>query len=223
MSVLEPETQPRDAVFWDVADINREFLALLTDPDLDPAGGGLGLEPGVLAALRGLSPEGLDRLAACPVVLAEFRPLPGRSGAGRLEVHSPTLQELPADGSRSIAALGSPEWRTRLRSFADRLLTCMWQASKQPGYFASFCMGLDARSAERLSALSFGHTSRYSATAWVTLRARLGEHPTCWHDLIRSMRARDHSRQHAAQLSLIPLTIAERVSLRANPNRRLFR
>lgn len=193
MSVMRSEMTQRAALSDEIAAINREFLRLLVAPALAGEARVLGLDQSVLASLRRLNAQQLAQLAATPLLLVEFRPLPGEGTAEAAQDYSPVTLD--------------PEWREALRRFADHLLTCMWQFARQNPSFVAFTLGLDREASLRLAAVGFTGLSRLAAPACSGLRARLGDHQSCWPDLVRAARQGEPAALESARLSLIPMSL----------------
>jgi hypothetical protein len=180
----------------ELIDINREFLRLATDPAVGGIPSLLGLPATTLANLRALSPLELDAVAETPLLLVEFHPLPGLSSYDSIADSPPFPPDLPAN------------WRREAEGFANRLLACIWQATRQDRLLTTFCIGIDTERHRKLADLSFGRISQNSATALRSLRVRLADHPSFWNDLVHSIRSGNPTQQNASRLAMIPLTIA---------------
>jgi hypothetical protein len=197
MPLRDAGIHPITAEIAAINDINRSFLQVLTHPATRGLPQLLGLDGGVLEALHQLDSQQLDKVASSPLLLAEFSSVPG-------EVHSNCV----AEPHQSFAAAGK-EWERQLHSFADRLLTCLWQAARHDKLLASFCLGFDADKCNDLAHLSFTKISHCSDQAAGCLQARLGSHPRFWADLIRAVRTGTSAQQIASQLAGIQLSILE--------------
>jgi len=179
-----------------LTDMNKEFLRLLTDPATAATHNLLGLAPEAIAGLRHLSAAQLDRVAAVPVLLAEFEPLPGLPEFASVADAAP----LPAGVS--------PSWQREAEAFANRLLACIWQSARQDHLLTAFCIGIDPDRHRRIAESSFGSISHSSERTLRCLRVRLGSHPTFWSDLILSIRQGTDDQQVASRLAMIPLSVA---------------
>jgi len=193
MSALHRETLEPRTLRAEISAINREFLRLLTHPALNTERPLLGLEPGVLASLRCLRPEQLQRLAATPLLLVEFQSL---RDVGAAEAPVPYLLDA-TDGV----------WRAELRRFTDHVLTCLWQFARLNPSFVAFTLGLDREASQRLAAVGFTGLTRLAEPAYAGLRARLSHHQCCWPDLVRAARSGAQPTLDYARLSLIPMSL----------------
>ena len=180
-----------------IADINRDFLRLLVHPATRKHGDLLGLQQPLLDGLRRLDSDQLQRVADVPVLLAEFTMLRAPAGV--------------ADDGYAAAQIAD-DWLQELRSFADRLLTCIWQATRHDELMAAFCIGCNTDKRAALAELSFAAIRRLSGRSAHSLRVRLATHPCVWSDLIRSVRSGNSTQQMVAQLAVIQLSLAPRWS-----------
>lgn len=180
---------------WEIKDINREFLHLLTHPEAASSSALLGLQGVALAGLRRLSPGQLDSLAAVPLLLTEFGAFPGQA---EVRENPP----LPADHIPT-----SVIWQAELSSFANRLMTCIWQTARHDPLLAALYMGISRRHCQEISQQSFSAVSRYGGHAAESLRVRLSTHPHFWCDLVRCMTTGNPDQQVAARLSLLQLSV----------------
>jgi hypothetical protein len=188
---------PLTAEIAAISDINRAFLNVLTHPGTRGLPQLLGLDGAVLEALHQLDPAQLDKVALSPLLLAEFNSVPGEAqSTGVAEPH------------QSFAAAGK-DWERELHRFADRLLTCLWQAARHDKLLASFCLGFDGDKCSELAHLSFTKISYCTDQAAGCLQARLSSHPRFWADLIRTVRSGNSTQQTASLLSGIQLSILE--------------
>ena len=193
MSLIHREMPERLALCAEIRAINREFLRLLTHPAARQERPVLGLETAVLIGLRRLNPDQLERLAATPMLLVEFRSLLGDGAA-----------EAPVD---YVLDTADATWREELRRFADHLLTCLWQFARHNPSFVAFSLGLDREASQRLAAVGFRGLGRLSEPAYASLRARLSDHQCCWPDLVRAARTGAQPTLDYARLSLIPMSL----------------
>ena len=184
------------AIQAEITAINREFLGLLIHPRLAEGTGVLGLASHTLASVRRLSVEDIDRLAQAPLLLAEFSPFPG------VDDQRAVLEHKVADASVCQT------WQLELNAFANRLLTFIWQSTRYEQSAGTFCLGLHQQQISRLASLGFTNFSRGADFAPCCLRARLGNHPSYWRDMVRAVRANDPEQQLASQLALIQLSVA---------------
>lgn len=196
MSSIRLETPFDPVLAAEISAMNRTFLNLLTHPRVAGQASLLGLHAGVLGSLRRLSPAQLDTLAHAPLLLAGFTLIPGamrESGAAACQV---------ADSGVP------PEWADEALQFANRLLTSLWHYSRLTDGITGFCVGLDRAAAGWLAALSFTELCDRAAAVCGSLQARHAAHPTCWPDLVNTACTDRPEKLAAAQLSLIPLTVA---------------
>jgi hypothetical protein len=187
---------PDKHISAEIRDINREFLRLVTHRATDGAERVLGLDGGVLAALRQLSAEQQERIAHSPVPLVEFHPFPGLS----------EIRDRPA--TCLVEQLTDPAWQYELHGFVNRLLTCIWQTARRDRLMTSLFIGIDRDGCRVLSTMSFCRISRFAADAADALQIRLADHPSFWPDLIRLARKGNRSQQVASRLSAIQLSVA---------------
>jgi hypothetical protein len=193
MSLNSPDTQ----ISAEICDINREFLRLVTHPATDGADRVLGLDGGVLDALRKLSPEQQELVACSPVPLVEFRPFPGLS---EIRDRPPTCR---------VEQLTDPVWQYELHGFVNRLLTCIWQTARRDRLMTSLFIGIDRDSYRVLSTMSFCRISRSAKDAADALQIRFADHPCFWPDLIRLARKGTRNQQVVSRLSAIQLSVAQ--------------
>jgi hypothetical protein len=179
-----------------LADINREFLRLLIDPSVAAVPGLFGLGGPALAELRHLSVAQLREIAAAPILLAEFEPLPGLPDCS-------SVADAPALPGGLPAA-----WQREAEAFANRLLACIWQAARQDRLFTAFCIGVDRDRHRRIAELSFRSISHSSEGTLRCLRVRLGAHARFWRDLVRSVRDGTSDQQTISRLAIIPLSVS---------------
>jgi hypothetical protein len=196
MSGIRTETPAVALLQHEVHAMNREFLALLTRADLTAGTPVLGLDTGIVASLQCLTPAQLDRLAAAPVLLADFTALPGRRGPTGHRPGGVAEVDLPAG------------WRLQAQSFARCLLTSLWHFSRRNDALSRFCLGLDAATVGALAALDFAELHRRADATCASLTAAHADRPECWAAMVRALVGDDLRRLWAAQLSLIPLTVA---------------
>jgi len=195
MPFRKAAAQPIAAEIAAISDINMAFLRVLTHPDTRGLPGLLGLDGAVLEALHVLELPQLRKVASSPVLLAEFSSIPGVSHAAGV-----------AESSR-LAAMVGERWEREVQGFADRLLTCLWQAVRHDPLLAAFCIGFDTNKCNELASLSFSKISRCSGHAASCLQARLASHPRFWQDLIRTVRSGSSAQQTASQLAGIQLSV----------------
>ena len=192
-------SHPATAEIAAIRDINLAFLQVLTHPATRGLPHLLGLDGAILETLHRLDTDQLHKVARCPLLLAEFSSIPGAiQPCGVAEPRQPV---------DSAGKQWGKEWQSELNSFADRLLTCLWQAARHDTLLAAFCIGIDAAKCSELAHLSFTKISRCSDQAAGCLQVRLGSHPNFWADLIRTARSGTRSQQTASRLAGIQLSI----------------
>ena len=190
------EKRPDTGFQCQLIDMNKEFLRLLTDPANMATNNLFGLAPEVLAGLRKFSASQLDRVAAVPILLTEFEPLPG-------------LPEFSSVADTPALPVGvSPAWQREAEAFANRLLACIWQSARQDHLLTAFCIGIDPDRHRRIAESSFASISQSSERTLRCLRVRLGSHPTFWNDLLLSILHGTDDQQVASRLAMIPLSVA---------------
>jgi hypothetical protein len=210
MSLKRLDTQFREEIraelSAEIKDINREFLRLLTHPDTRGAPEVLGMDAGILEGLCQLNPDELELISSAPLLLVEFSPLPG-------------ITEIRDAPERRIQNMALGEvWQAELQSFANLLLTCIWQTSRRDRLLTALFVGIDNERCHALSTLSFCRISQCSRQAADLLQVRLGQHPRFWADLIRLARNGSGSQQIASRLSVIQLSIAQQWPARSADN-----
>jgi hypothetical protein len=189
--------RPGNRFRGEITAINSEFLRLLTHPHVADMPELLGLNGGIVAALRSLEPTQLETVADAPLLLAEFRPFPGLDGV--------------RDGMRLPVRAGpvSLEWDMDLNDFANRLLTCIWQTARRNPLLTSLSLGMNRNQCRLLAELDFCAISRFAADARDALRVRLSSHPRFWPDLLRHVRTGNESQLIASRMSLVQLSLAD--------------
>lgn len=184
---------PDKRFFSELQDLNREFLALLTDARADEsAWRQLGMAPATARQLRALGAAELDFIASVPGLLADFRRLPGSLG-----VH----EQPPAD-----AALNS-QWQQAASVFAAGLLTYLWQLSRRDRLLTALCLGPGTDPRQVLHAVSFHDIQHYAADSAAQLCTRLGRHPHWWTDLLTASRSEDFEQRERCRLDFIALSL----------------
>jgi hypothetical protein len=187
----------RAEIAKEITDINREFLRLLTHSDTRGAPDVLGLDAGLLEGLCRLEPDELELIAVAPLLLVEFSPLPGFA----------EIREAPERRARN--SVMSERWQRDFHSFANLLLTCVWQTARRDSLLTALFIGIDRERCQKLSSLSFGRISECSRQAADSLQVRLAQHPRFWADLIRLARYGSGSQQIASRMSVIQLSVAQ--------------
>ena len=174
----------------DLQDLNAAFLALIRHPEATAAGWRLlELDPGVAEGIRVLEPDAVAFLAGMPGLLAGFAP-PCRGVADTAD------SCLPAD------------WRRAIAVFAATLQTYLWQAGRRDRLAARLCLGVAA--AARADPADVGLPDPVELAGGgpaSRLRARYGQHPRLWPQLLRAARQRDAALRELCRLDLIALGI----------------
>ena len=178
----------------EIVDINREFLRLLVDDLTCGASGVLGLDGGIVSALRRLESSQLEKISRTPVLLVEFSPFPGLC----------EIRDIPAKAK----TFADPVWQQELKSFADRLLTCIWQTARRDQLMTSLFIGINRDRCRVLADMSFSHLSQYSGQSLGSLQVRLADHPGFWPDLIRFVQNGNREQRVVSRLAAIQLSVA---------------
>lgn len=191
------ENRPDSDGHHEIQALNREFLRLLAAAR--PAWGNLvfGLPAELVLDLAARDSRSRDVMATTPCLLAHFDPWPGSAQLPRVAERPPDLIQ-QADS-----------WWSDAQLFAAGLLTWLWQVARRDRLIAGFCVGTDRERLLAIRDLSPGLIRRAAESAPLTLRARLAGHPRFWHDLIRLADAEHSSRDIAARLSIVQLTVTE--------------
>ena len=200
MLPVYPESPSTPELVAEISAMNREFLGLLTHPLVVGYPQLLGLDSGVISSLRRLNDNQLKSLAQAPLLLADFELLRGAGGGSGRQAFCVAENSVPG------------EWQDCVLNYANRLLTSLWHYSRQPDGITGFCVGLDQRTAGPLAAMNFSELCDRADAICASLHARHAEHPVCWPDLVSSARCEQPEKLSAAQLRLIPLTVAENFS-----------
>jgi len=190
------EERPETCFQRELIDMNREFLYLVTHPMVGGVKNLLGMPEDTLIQLRQLSATQLDTVAGAPILLPEFVPLPGLAPFDSVADATPLPRELPS------------AWEREAEGFANRLLACIWQASRQNRLLTAFCIGIDLECYRQLAELSFRTISQSSDRTLSCLRFRLADHPFFWRDLIQYIRHGTEDQKTASRLAMIPLSVA---------------
>ena len=182
---------PDKRFFGELQDLNREFLALLTDSRAgEAAWRSLGLAPATASQLRSLSAAELDFIASVPGLLADFRRLPGSLGVSERPPADATL-----DG----------EWLQAAAVFTAGLLTYLWQLSRRDRLLTAICLGPGPDPRQSIRAVSFKDIQHCAMHSAAELRTRLGWHPHWWADLLEAARSGDTDQRERCRLDLIAL------------------
>jgi hypothetical protein len=179
----------------EIADINLEFLNLLTHTATSGVEDVLGLNAGIVTALHSLQNEQLEKISRAPLLLAEFSPFPGLC----------QIRDMPTQA----LAVTDQGWQQELKGFANRLLTCIWQTARHDRLMTSLFVGIDSERRRSLSGMSFCRLSRYSDLAANALQVRLADHPSFWPDMIRLVRNGSRNQRVVSRLSAIQLSVAK--------------
>lgn len=194
-----PDTQ----FFADLHELNREFLALIRHPQATEASWQLlGLDSGIAGVLRRLTPDELQFAAGVTGLLAGFATLPSLSA----------VADVPAPPVKS-------QWRDAAGLFATALLTYLWQLARRDELASALCVGLDSKRQRELAAIHFRDIQRGAASAAGQLRARYGQHPRLWPQLLQAARSRDSQLREFCRLDLIALGLSNEAPA-ADPHRR---
>ncbi|MCP4000678.1 MAG: hypothetical protein GY727_07195 [Gammaproteobacteria bacterium] len=206
MSLKYPDSQVREQMrtelSTEIADINREFLNLLTHPATRGVQNLLGLDAAILEGLRQLNPDELELVSAAPLLLVEFSPLPG----------IPEIRDTPKSRVNNLA-LGKV-WQAELQGFANMLLTCIWQTARRDKLLTALFAGIDDECCRVLSDLSFCRIRQCARQATDLMQVRLWQHPQFWADLIRLARNGSDNQQIASRLSLIQLSVVQQLPMK---------
>jgi hypothetical protein len=186
-------------MYADLADLNRGFLGLLTEPGSRQAVPTYGLDAAIVDQLRRLSPQELEFIAGTPGLLACFSRLPA---AALLQV-----AEMPV-----IHRSEQSDLRESARLYAIGLLTYLWQMEQRDWPCCALCAGSAEKGSGLLGKFDFAQIRASADFAVGQLRARFTNHPSFWTDLIRSARSGDEDFQLLSQLTIIPLVLAEECS-----------
>ena len=195
-----PESPISRELATEISAMNREFLSLLTHPQVAGYPQLLGLDSGVINSLRRLDDSQLQCLAQAPLLLADFSLLRGTESGSGHHAFGVADSNVPA------------EWLECVLNYANRLLTSLWHCSRQPEGITGFCVGLDRATARSLATMNFSELCGRADAICGSLRARHADHPICWPDLVSTARGNLPEKLAAAQLSLIPLTVAANFS-----------
>lgn len=185
------------ALTAELVDLNLGFLTLITAPDAP----GLGLEAAIVEQLRTLRAQERAFIAGTPGLLACFRRLP------------PSALQRVAEAQPALAPVESA-WRESARLYVTGLLTWLRQLEQHEPPCCALCAVSRDPAADRLAHLDFSRIRASADLAVDELRARFGDHPTFWADLIRSARSGDEDYQALSRLRIIPLVLAEQCASR---------
>ncbi|MCL4790616.1 MAG: hypothetical protein KJ040_01030 [Gammaproteobacteria bacterium] len=206
MSGKWPETRLGTELYG----LNREFLELLRDGAREPFV--FGLDAPVRQRLAGLSPAQLDSIARTPCLLASFSVLPPAQGArGVAEPSGPRAATMPA-------ALADAA-----RLFAASLLAWLWHTAHEDRLLAVLCIGPGLHHLGDLAGVPFSELQRAAVRATEHLEARFCRHPRLWPDLLRAASSGDTQLMAATRLSVVQLTLVQRVALSGTPRDTLRR
>jgi len=188
---------PDTRFYAELRDLNAGFLALIADPGLMWHGPLLGLDTGIVAAIRGLSKTQYDLIAATPCPLVGFESLPSPN-----QVADSRPESQPADA----------HWLDSARLFSVELVIYLWQMARQDRLTSALCFGPESKRVSRMADMSFREIQECAALAVHQLRARFARHPRFWPDLIRAARGSDAEFQSLSRLAVIPLALAEQAA-----------
>lgn len=181
---------PDSRFFQDMADLNREFLTLLTGQGQTRGEALLGLKPAWVEMLCALSDDQLASIARTPCLLACFG------------VRLNTIGETP-----SVFQSSDPVWCESVRMFSVALMSFLRTTLQQDSLHAALCLGREHDSPVSLADVPLGGINGRAAQAAGTLRARLAEAPFFWPDLIRAARSEDTEFRRLSRLTAIPLFV----------------
>jgi hypothetical protein len=185
---------PDKRTLTELKELNAAFLALIIDPGLNWHGPLLGMNSGITAGIRALSPRELDFIAATPCLLPGFESL---GPPDRVADSSP--DDRPADAA----------WLDAARLFATELVMYQWHMARQHPLVAALCMGPATGPVSRLANMGFREIQDCARPAVYQLRARFARHCRFWPDLIRAARSSDTEFRCLTRLAIIPLSVAE--------------
>ncbi|MCL4720399.1 MAG: hypothetical protein KJ041_00270 [Gammaproteobacteria bacterium] len=179
----------------EICEFNREFLRLLRE---SPAGGSAyGLDDPVRGRISALAPDQLEALAQTPCLLAGFPELPPRTRPGGVaDAAGPAPRPCRSDAARVFAA---------------SLLTWLWHTAPGDRLVAALCIGPGRLAVERLRQVGLRDLQQAAVTAGESLEARFCHHPRLWPDLVRAVSQPGSEVLTAARLSVVQLTLIERV------------
>lgn len=188
---------PDSRFFEDLADLNREFLGLVTSPCESSGQSVLGLDPISVDMLCSLTDSELRYIAETPCLLAGFSaPQPGIGEARRPFANRDT------------------EWAEAVRMFSVALLSFLRVTMGGDRLRAALCVGPERDALVRFADISLGGIRRHASFAAGRLHARLADVPVFWPDLIRAARSDDTEFRRLSRLTAIPLVVVPTGSLR---------
>jgi hypothetical protein len=194
------EKWPETRIGTELFGLNREFLELLRDGAREPHV--FGLDAPLRQRLAGFNAAQLDSIARTPCLLASFSVLPPVRSARR--VAEPTGQKpTPMPAPLAEAA----------RLFAASLLAWLWHTAREDRLLAVLCMGPGLHDLDGLVGAPFSELQRAAVTATEHLEARFCRHPRLWPDLLRAASSGDAQLIATTRLSVIQLTLVQRVPL----------
>jgi hypothetical protein len=185
---------PDKRLLAELKDLNAGFLALITDPGLTWHGPLLGLNAGLIAGIRALSPNELDFVAATPCPLAGFSTL---VAPGSVAEAGPDIR--PVDAA----------WQEAVSVFATELIMYQWQMARQHPLVARMCISPGAGQVRKLAAMTFGDIQAFTRPALHRLEARFAGHTRFWPDLLKAAHSADREFRTLTRLAIIPLSVAE--------------
>ena len=190
---------PDSRFFQDLADLNQEFLVLLTRRG--QAGGQtlLGLKPAWVEMLRALSPDQLASIARTPCLLASF--------SSRPTAIAETSSAIPA---------GDPDWCEAARMFSVALMSFLRTTLQHDSLRTALCLGHEKDTPVSLVDVPLGRLHGRAALAAGSLCARLAEAPFFWPDLIRAARSENREFRCLSRLTAIPMFVTSSGTLRTH-------
>ena len=194
------EKWPETRIGTELYGLTREFLELLRDAAREPHV--FGLDAPLRQRLAGFNAAQLDSIARTPCLLASFSVLPPARSARR--VAEPTGQQPnPMPAPLAEAA----------RLFVASLLAWLWHTAREDRLLAALCMGPGLHDLDGLAGAPFSELQRAAVTATEHLEARFCRHPRLWPDLLRAASSGDAQLIATTRLSVIQLTLVQRVPL----------
>lgn len=185
---------PDKQFYRELADLNAEFLALITWEGHAPGLSLLGLAPAIRLQLMVLERAQQEFIAATPTLLAGFAQLPTAHGVKESPPAQPGIDT---------------EWRRRAQMFSAGLMTYLWQLAQRDALNAALCIGASQANVRKFAELSFRDIQARTELATDKLEARFCRHPRFWPDLIRVTQKGTGIIPRMSRLASIPLAVAE--------------
>lgn len=204
---------PDSTFYLEVADLNCEFLRLLTDaageaPAEDPL---LGLGRDTLTAMAGLGPARLSAaVAGLPGLLADVTAL----------FNAPSARIADAAPAARLNGHAPGGWRSEADAYALALATYVWQAARRSELLLASCIGLPEDQWRSLRCIGFGEMRQRVAAGAHELRARFASHPCFWRDLVDTATAPDAASRQLMRLRFVQLCLARPSPATRTRNRR---